>query len=199
MTYLSIDLDYWTDAEDLNDMERWVGQVLELGTPVRVRDEHHHLLSHINKFRCPTVINVDYHSDIVSWEPGLKMHTLRAGICCGSWANYITYPERQRFHWVHPNRICAGLDTGMCHHEGPNPFRSVRKMDICGWPKVTRCTAKLPALDDITAVGIAISTAWWSPPGTDRFDTSESDWDQIRQFFARHGLKLSKKRMGAER
>jgi hypothetical protein len=153
-TYLSVDLDYW-NGRSPSEAPRFFAQVLSLRLPIVVACEHHHLLSHVNKTQCDTLINVDYHSDVVD--------TFLAQESCpyvsdGTWVNGVLWRHRGRYEWRCPGKKCLSVHEGYCHEIGRNPFR---RSELCGWRE---CKYRVGLGDlrwgSIVAVGVSVSPYW---------------------------------------
>ena len=62
-SYLSVDLDFWSDYKNDTANTNFFKKVCGLGIPIRVVDSHEKLLKHINSVQADMLYNVDYHSD----------------------------------------------------------------------------------------------------------------------------------------
>lgn len=149
--YLSIDLDYWRLDSKTCDVKCFFRRVFELGLPICVALHHHHLLDDINDRRLDTLVNVDYHSDIVDEFVELSE---------GNWANFVQFKKHGTFVWRYPNKKCLNKDAGYCHDK-KNPF--TRKCS--GWHHVKKKEgiARI-SWSKISAVGVCLSPAWLGDP-----------------------------------
>lgn len=149
--YLSIDLDYWCLSGSPDPFFR---RVFKLGLPIFVAPFHDQLLPKINESGCDTVINVDYHSDMVDYPLPAEM----MNECClteGSWANFIRWKDTGRFIWRYPSEVHH--TDGYCHTDY-NPFADPCH---CGW-KSTEMSEGLVGVPwrKIEAIGVCLSTDW---------------------------------------
>lgn len=157
LTYLSIDLDYWTVFP-----ERFLNKIIRLNVPTAVSVEHHHLLPHVNQFtECTRLINIDHHADLCGNLPEEEE------LCDGTWGCRVEWrhKESSSFLWSYPEAECV---TGKTNTEGSwcdndpddNPFFSRRPYDLCDWSFVSRRKAPMltrSELASVVAVGICVS------------------------------------------
>ncbi len=150
--YLSVDLDYWRRQRDPKSCTAFFQEVWKLGLPICVAMYHHHLLPHMNGQDCDTLVNVDYHSDIVDPDPGRALDFTE-----GSWANFVDWRYSSRFIWRYPLPECLGVGRGYCH-EKRNPFD---KPGIAGWNYAQKRLGLygIP-WRHIKAVGVCLSPDW---------------------------------------
>jgi hypothetical protein len=154
--YLSIDLDFW-NGEDFP--EKYFDRLLNTGLPITIVDEHHHLLQHIKQFEFDTIVNVDFHSDIVDNDKDEKgRFNISTELQCGTWANHID-GKNKHFIWSMPNIACYTKKTGTCHLDY-NPFNFKNPERVCGWTRVSRRVRWHPRYKELVAIGIATSFGW---------------------------------------
>jgi len=154
--YLSIDLDFWCDEITPYSATRFFRRLLShFGRPIMVALHHHHLVDHINSVTgLDTVINLDYHSDLMD-ELGDSL-TLEES----NWANFINFQnfrfKRGTYVWRYPDEKCLDQDTGYCHRVD-NPFEE----RCTGWAHVKKKEglARIP-WDCIREVGVCLSPKW---------------------------------------
>ena len=150
--YLSIDLDYWRRQRAPNTCTAFFQEVWKLGLPIYVAMYHHHLLPHINAQDCDTLVNVDYHSDLVDLDPGRILDFQE-----GTWGNFVDWRHRGTFIWRYPFPECLHIGAGYCH-DTRNPFedptaarwqRTQKRRGLYGVP-----------LQRVKAVGVCLSPNW---------------------------------------
>ena len=174
--YLSIDLDYWCLK---GSPDAFFRRVFKLGLPIFVAPFHDQLLHYIDGSDCDTLINVDYHADLIDMPNCWDIERLTEG----TWGNFIAWKETGRFIWRYPSEVHR--TAGYCHGNS-NPFTDPT---CCGWHS-TRMREGLTAIPwkKIEAVGVCLSTAWLKrapiTPVVDRLGikrwTRMSLWDQRR-------------------
>lgn len=150
--YLSIDCDYWRRHQDPRSCTAFFQEVWKLGLPIYVAMFHHHLLPHINSFNCDTLINVDFHSDLVDLDIGRATPFNE-----GTWGNFIDWRYDGTFVWRYPSSECLEIGRGYCHYKC-NPFQEPW---VAGW----QFTKKRPGLwgvpwQHVKAVGVCLSPDW---------------------------------------
>jgi hypothetical protein len=152
MTYLSIDLDYWTSRFPW----KFLNHLASLKLPMVGVIDHHMMLDHINYFEPPKIINIDFHSDICEKYYEGDFVELE----CGTWANHVC-GAKEHFLWVHPN---SKVSDGYCHSNwGANPFMcgdTEHTFDVCGWQKVSKRKRRLLTPEeeaDLCGIGICLS------------------------------------------
>lgn len=153
--YLSIDLDYWCDGFKPWQVRRFFQRVYRLGLPVTVALHHHHLIEDINKRKLDTVINVDYHSDLIDVTDPHKVPLEE-----GTWANFVAFRGQGTFIWRYPVAKCLEHGEGYCHVNW-NPFEKT----CTDW----HCTQKQQGIarlpwKDIGAIGVCVSPSWLFRP-----------------------------------
>lgn len=161
--YLSIDLDFW----QLNNFPySFMEKILSMDVPIHAVDEHHHLLHHIHRFKCPIIINIDYHADICDNDKDYATPILN----CGTWANHVKYRNKQKYIWIYRRKDCVrgrcNRDSGGYCNQYPkrNPFFVPKPEPICGWKKVSK-RKSLPTANELSrvkAIGLAMSWEWAS-------------------------------------
>lgn len=161
-TFLSIDLDYWSDYYEDVGMMSLLYRVLALDVPIHCVTYHHDMLPLVNSTKgINRLVNMDYHSDLGDLTPSdLIPHNLNEG----TWINYVEFANRGTYQWIYPDDNCYEC-SGRCDVD-VNPF-TVRKRKserIC-WDNVKhKCGGsdplKLVGLNRIAAVGISISPDW---------------------------------------
>lgn len=148
--YLSIDLDYWCEECEPYSATRFFRRLFsKFDMPIMVAVHHHHLVHHINRTRgLDTVINVDYHSDLID-EPTDELTE-------ANWPAFINFQDRGTFIWRYPRPSCLTTNTGYCHNDR-NPFEH----DSSNWAH-TRMKQGLDRIPwaSIRAVGVCLSPEW---------------------------------------
>ncbi len=144
-TYLSIDLDYWNKAPFDPAL---LDAVFALGVKPRVTLDHHDLLPHADAHAELTrLVNIDYHSDLLSAPEPLHI---------GNWVNYVSWRARAEYLWVLPRLNDYHLRWGYCH-VGENPFTDTPR--LTGWLAADKREGY--DLDEllprVAAVGVCIS------------------------------------------
>ena len=118
-TYLSIDLDYWNKAPFEPAL---LDAVFARGERPRVTLDHHDLLAHADAYPELThLVNVDYHSDLLSAHEPLHI---------GNWVNYVSWRAHGHYRWILPRMNDYHLKWGYCH-VGENPFTDTTR--LTGW------------------------------------------------------------------
>lgn len=120
MTHLTIDLDYFLYPnscafdDEYDNCVKLLHKIEELKIPLVVKEEHHNILSYVNKFKFDRILNVDYHSDIVH-DISLEEDDIKLDLNCGTWANFYKHRESCIFEWRHPVR---NIDhTNLCDNQ----------------------------------------------------------------------------------
>ena len=165
--YLSIDLDYWKTGRR---PEQFLNRVKALRKPIKVTEEHHDLLSHMNSFSYDCLINIDWHSDLCENIPDFPI------LKDGTWANHIRAGNRNQFIWIYPSYSCVeGRDnsssTGYCNALGKyNPFLVRDPLKVCGWNRVNKRKRFITEeeMSQVIGVGICLSPAYTSQYTLDR-------------------------------
>jgi len=104
-TFLSIDLDFWSNVTP--KMLEFIKEVNRLKVPKLIANEHHHILPFVNKHPSKVLMNIDYHSDLA--EDNLS------DVNCGTWANHVKWRLKSHYIWVCPNRRdCYVKGNGRC-------------------------------------------------------------------------------------
>lgn len=177
-TYLSIDLDYWTEFPTA-----FMDKVASLNVPTAIAIEHHRLIHHINSFDCVRLVNVDTHSDLCGGsEPGEPVED-------GTWGAFVSWRDHPKssFVWSYPLAACVLGRTNQtgtwCDNEPElNPFFKRDPKPLCGWSKTSRRISPIVSKMEwhsIKAVGICLSPAFLP--------------DHMVPVFARKLLNLAKK------
>jgi hypothetical protein len=149
-TYLSIDLDYWSECRTERTMLPFIEKALSLQVPTLVVKDHHWLTSHANAHPAEQLINVDYHDDIASRPCDFGE---------GTWASFVK--------WRHP---CAVFEWRYPTYERGRYGRCDEEADVyngararTGWCWTTkRLGVKDIPWNEVVAVGIALSPDYWS-------------------------------------
>lgn len=171
-SYLSIDLDYWSEEVDDTDSFYFFERVFDLGLPILVVESHEQLLDHVNKSGADTLYNVDYHSDFTGFENKNEAKTdMEEDAEDGTWINYVDWRWEGTVHWMYPKEICYGSSQdsnrdglGVCWTEpGQNPFK---KSTYNQWKHIKKSVGYSEIdWDSIVTVGFAISAyylrGWW--------------------------------------
>jgi hypothetical protein len=144
MSYLSIDLDYFNDND--NSLESFFKRVFSLNKPIFVAAYHDQLLPHINTSGCKTLINIDFHSDLLGEQP--------EELTEGSWVNYVRWKADGRYCWRHPTRK---LQLANYCHRYIDPFLDE---EHGGWKQATHRQGLNLYWPGIEAVGVCLSPAW---------------------------------------
>jgi len=148
-TYLSVDLDFWSQHNDTKSATRFFRRVQGLNVPVTFFIEHDEMVQDIKKVKELTPLyNVDYHSDIIA-------HKERGDYAEDyNWANFIPGSKKADYTWILPNRKCYNLYEGLCHGDGIDPFDEPEKS---GWKSCTVDTMSKINWKNIVRVGVCIS------------------------------------------
>jgi len=112
MSYLSVDLDYWTNLATQRSSKQFFRKLMGLDVPLMVVKHHQFILNdlHINKPKDNTLINIDYHSDISS-----ENYTEPKRLNCGNWADFVKWRRTGNFIWVYPDKEECYTDlAGIC-------------------------------------------------------------------------------------
>lgn len=164
-TYLSIDLDYWSRAEEAKP---FLSKVLRLDVPMIIVGEHHELLPHINSSGCRHLINVDYHDDMTGFENG---RTVIHGVTYpqyglpdlneGTWGAHVRWARYGTFEWRHPSTLeCRDKMLGIC-----DPEMDVYTSENHPWIKITgEQGLDGISLDSVRAVGVSVSRGYYRGP-----------------------------------
>ncbi len=159
-TYLSIDLDYWSNHETDRSMRLFVEHALNLNVPTLLVREHHWLLKHINKHPAEHLINADHHDDIATrwdWQGFTEYCMDRPNE--GTWASFVDWKRGSVFEWRYPNNGKAGsCRYGICDEER-DVYNGQGRLTGWGWVIKRRGLVDIP-WDDVIAVGIAISPSY---------------------------------------
>lgn len=157
--YLSVDLDFWNVNSETFTTEGLAlfNEAILRGLPTVMVEEHHRLLPNINKFApvITSVVNVDYHSDLASWD-GEERERLTLNE--GTWGNFIKGSLYKQFVWSPPSLKCCTTASGYCHGGYKNPFKY--GSTISGWKRTAIKARYFPKLKDCVAVGISLSPYW---------------------------------------
>jgi hypothetical protein len=172
--YLSVDVDFW---QPFTFEPAFLEQLLELNVSTVVVEHHHELVPHVKEHDFDTLVNMDYHSDIVTRKTGTGD---AAKLNCANWANYVDGADRH-FIWTYPVHECYkplhGRGNGTTHGStGRSPFKVRKPAESVGWAKVEARHAWMPPLDQVVAVGIALSPFFTRRRTADLF----LDWLHIR-------------------
>jgi hypothetical protein len=101
-TYLSIDVDFWSDAVSAYDkLERLLQLARKRSIPVTAVMNHQQLLPHVNESKARRLVNVDMHSDF--GDP-TETYTLE----CGTWVSYVRWRKEGEYLWVRSLSISEG-------------------------------------------------------------------------------------------
>jgi hypothetical protein len=170
--YLSLDLDFWKN-KPFAHFQTLFEELIDRKLPIKVVPHHQQLLPHINKYQCPVLFNVDYHSDIGDNPKPYKAPELN----CGTWANHVKIQSMELFVWMFASMKCVqNYDgkKGLCNEDGSqfcnenpdkNPFFAKNPKPLCFWDSAVlrdgqRDFLQPREIDRVRAVGIAISYAW---------------------------------------
>lgn len=155
-TYLSVDLDYWNEAEPMvvdNDLDVLIDQICAREIPFRVVFDHEKLLYHLRKFEFQRLVNVDAHSDIsnIDTAEGVELN-------CGTWVNFVPFCRNREYLWVHPGSTMGGR----CDNKEHIYFQDLDT----GWPDIEETNMDWERVfdwEDVVAVGIALSPDFTEP------------------------------------
>lgn len=154
--YLSIDLDYFIYKEKLPT--KLFKDILTSDIPKTITETHDGLITSIEKNikQIEEVVNMDFHSDLASFDPkGMPLEKNE-----GTWANFIKNSHSKRFIWSPPLAKTKLSYKNYCHGDTYiNPF-IVNTMDFTGWKDVSIKPRYFPLLKNCVAVGISISPGW---------------------------------------
>jgi len=180
--YYSIDLDFWQPAREFDS--RFFRRLFSSGLPISVVVHHHHLLPHVNNHKFHTLLNLDFHSDVVLRSTDyisaiqdptqeLPEQCARTALNCGNWLTYVNNDRARNLVWSYPVDDCVDTNNyfnGWTHdHAEANPF-TVTDSDVSvGWEHITAEPRLFPRLRDVSAIGIAISPKWSGRFLTDKF------------------------------
>lgn len=168
--YLSIDLDFW-NYRSLNECREVFiflkGIAEKRGLPLKIVDEHHRLISHINAAGSSTIINIDYHSDICNEKGHGDITRLdgRPNVNCGTWANHIKQSLKNEYIWMYPKGIrMKDAECHWPHTSAHSPFLDCARAK---WQSVTKEAIpnhRFPfdMCYGLSAIGIAISYEYLS-------------------------------------
>ena len=165
-SYLSVDLDFWSDYEGDISSTYFFKKVCGLGIPIRVVDSHEKLLKHINSVQADMLYNVDYHSDTFGFaneRDRKEWYEENSLPDEGQWGVYVKWRKDACFYWQYPNSLCF-MTYGRCWEgDNDNPYK---KGVIKEWAKVKR-RCGCPKIDwsSVCAIGVATSPDWTNAPG----------------------------------
>lgn len=179
MTYLSIDLDYFNKAP----FDPWLlATAFSLGLPTTLCVDHHDILPHLDEISrqrmsaglppIDKVVNLDYHSDLLSAPEPLH---------CGNWVNFVPFRDSASYLWILPRLNDYHLRWGYCH-VGENPFIDTRR--LTGWLAADKQEGYFSDLfADVVAIGICVS-----PNYLDSFSDSQSAFAQFHALASQYQL-----------
>lgn len=169
-TYLSIDIDYWTNPDRMvSAVTSVAGIAKSQRIPLVAVMNHQQLLPHVNAAQADRLVNIDWHSDVSGMAP--RLH-------CGSWISYVTWKRAGTYLWVRP---IPGLD-GDCNSWG-------RRWDAgIGW--LGSCTVEVPPRElrvadwtsDCCGIGLCLSPAF----------AGNAVQSSFRQLLSKFNIKLKK-------
>ena len=176
-TFISLDLDYFgithlathyysdlnLDQNTSKYITNFINKLMMMPVPKIVVNSHEDILKLLNKKKYDTIINIDYHSDLVvepEYEDDLTYASIPLLLNEGTWANYYIYRETTNYEWWMPSRKkCYYKGKGLCGYgRGITSEWHPTKM---GYKKVIskHSIQKLPA--NIDGVGFCISPNWY--------------------------------------
>jgi len=178
-TYVSIDLDYF-NSKPPADLVKFFYKVRNWGGKPLLVESHEGLVEHVNDAKPELLINVDEHSDYLELEE-LK-EGLNRGCHCGNWVNYVKGVKSYR--WLAPNHDATAfrrimfdgkelyLSKGRGRGDNVEEFYT-RKGKASRHIPDAKIWYGLSRVDwsYVTAVGIAVSSDYTSPPVIERFIT----------------------------
>jgi hypothetical protein len=156
-SFLSIDLDYWTDLPE-KDMISFLKKIKQLDLPIKPFIEHHEMLKYINRYDFDILYNIDYHSDIVD-----QPETCDLELNEGTWANFVKKKYERTFIWIHPKKSCYMANNGYAGDGRCDMYENPFTQDVSGWWNVKHRKAKLlteKELETVRYIGITVSPDW---------------------------------------
>ena len=154
-TFLTIDLDYWSNGDDINS--KYIDDSLCL-VPVENRylcHFHQNVLPVANSYvDCDKLVNVDTHSDIC----GNANEILN----CGTWVDRVKWRKHAEYHWYSPRESDYDWPGGLSLCDG-------QRHDVFGdqdhsWGVAKHLPGDLytPALrEHVVAVAVCLSIDWF--------------------------------------
>ena len=147
-TFVTFDLDYWTMTNEFNSSHTdYLQSLIDKADAVRVVKLHHHVVTRrmISK-SIESVINIDFHNDIVDECPHTDFNE-------GTWGNFMPVNVR-KFTWVYPDEEeCVRRKLGVCIGTELNPkITHVKYKKICGYENIH--------IDSIRKFVICLSEQW---------------------------------------
>lgn len=157
--YLSIDADYWTDADRAHDqLTAVVKQARRRNLPLVSVMNHQQLLPFVNTAPATKLINVDEHSDLCD----CAIRRLE----CGSWVAYVRWRRDGEYLWIRRHRSTVnGSCNGHLYWNDGNDWGEARSkfhpsLDVASL--VNR---------DCVGVGLCMSPAYANKPVQRAFDS----------------------------
>jgi hypothetical protein len=106
-TYLSIDIDFWFDAETAeNAITNILDNIPKKASTIAVMN-HQQLLKAVNESKASTLVNIDTHSDFA----GKAVTDLN----CGTWVAYVNWRKEGKYIWY---RSGVTDEEGRCDWNG---------------------------------------------------------------------------------
>jgi len=102
--YLSVDCDYWYDADQAERQLILLMQKLRAGVPVIAVMNHQQMLPEVNASGALQLINIDEHSDLSEKTVG--------SFDCGTWVSYVKWRQQGTYIWVRPDKSYQGSCNG---------------------------------------------------------------------------------------
>jgi hypothetical protein len=175
--YLSIDADFWNGIDTtplIASMEQMLLRVKQLKVPILFAENHEQLLMHMNWFDYETLVNVDYHSDLLNNSPDRDPHM---DLNCGTWGNFVKKEIREygQFVWVYPRSKCRTVNEGYVHDfRSINPFHrraGEESLRVSGWYEAREIHQHIPPIvwKTTLAVGICESPSYCYPGVLEKF------------------------------
>jgi hypothetical protein len=147
-TYLSVDVDFWCDAEQARQQLHLLLKSRSLRRITTACMNHQQMLREVNASGARRLRNIDAHSDLA--EQNVEV------LNCGTWVSYVSWRKEGEYIWVRPDRNFNGSCNG---HSGTwnndtdwkrsrSRYISNTKLDITDY------------LDECVGIGICMSPAY---------------------------------------
>lgn len=146
--FLSIDLDYW---RDFTQAKGFLEGILALDTPCVVVRLHDSLVPYVNASGCNTLINIDFHDDLVGYaNPKERIPALEEG----TWVSHIKWAHKGHYIWCYP--IEDSLTLGIC-----DGYEDLWLDNKSPWSSIERREGISLECYNVRSVGISLSPFWW--------------------------------------
>jgi hypothetical protein len=150
MVHLTVDIDFFINKYDriydVDTASEFLGQLKKdyKPLPYTVVRDHHEVLPFLERMSPSTIINMDYHSDIVT-EP------YKGGLNEGTWANFYSKRKKASFIWRYPGLGCVDDFTGLCDYWKP---------DKMGYMEVKKSKFRMVIPKGLTSYSVCLSPQW---------------------------------------